>query len=109
MLQEMPVMSSGGGGISPTLVDTSCVARVAGTLKTYTVDATKSYFLYTTFKYNDGTFRSSVYYINKGSLTQLTNTETQTALTVSISGTTVTISVGSTYSNYYDFTLVQLD
>ncbi len=100
-----------GGAINPTLSDHYTGTRVSGTMKTFTVDTSKSYVLTMTYRYNDSSavYRTNVYSLVNGTLTDLTNTSESTGLTASISGTTLTVTGSGVASVMCDITLVQLD
>lgn len=101
----------GGGGVNPTLVDSGCIVRVSGTMKTFSVDTSKKYILTFTYKYNDNVFRSDICYIHDKTLEHLGSDEPPTGATISInaSGNTVTITGINTASYYNDYMFVQLD
>ena len=101
----------GGAQINPTLSDHYTGTRVSGTMKTFTVDTSKSYVLTMTYRYNDSSsvYRTNIYSIVNGTLADLTNNSTSTGLTASISGTTLTVTGSGVASVMCDITLVQLD
>ena len=97
----------GGGSINPTY-DSNSASVKRGTTKTFTVDTSKRYILIVTYKYNDSTYRTDTRYINKGTIEDIHNWSEATGATISISGTTISITSSST--NYYlDITLILLD
>lgn len=105
--------SSGGGAIS-TSVTHDTMRRTAGVMKSYTIDASKSYVLTICFRYNgDSTniYRSVAYSVVNGVLTDLTNTAATTgcSATLTDSGTTLNVIGDSAASYWHDITLVQLN
>ena len=100
--------SGGGGALNPTY-DSNSASVKRGTTKTFTVDTSKRYILIVTYKYNDSTYRTCTVYVNKGTLEYINENAAATGVTISINGTTITISSSSTSNNYYDMTLIKLD
>lgn len=103
--------SGGGGAINPTLFDHYTSTRVGGTMKTFTIDTSKSYVLTMTYRYNDSSsvYRTNVYSVVNGTLADLSNTSDKTGLTASLSGTTLTITGSGTTTIMCDISLIQLD
>ena len=100
----------GGGIVTPTFYDHDTKTRTGTTMKTFTIDTSKSYVLVMTYRYaSDTTYRTNVYSVVNGTLADLTNTSDKTGLTASLSGTTLSV-VGSGVSSVpCDISLVQLD
>ena len=110
MFQEMMLASSGGGGtLNPSISDYLTDIRRSGTMKQYTVDASKHYILVLCFKSNDASHRTNICYIHNGTLEYLDNPQESTGMTASISGNIVTVSGINSNSYYNDIVLIQLD
>ena len=101
--------SGGGGALSPILADGSQVTRTSGTMKTYTIDSSKDYILICCLRIADTTYRTNSFYIHNNTLEELDNPASSTALTVSISGNTLTVSGQNSNSYNNDLTLIQLN
>ena len=112
LMKQLTGGTVGGVTINPALFDHYTGTRVGGTMKTFTIDTSKSYVLTMTYRYNDSsgtTYRTNVYSIVNGTCTDLSNTSSATGLTASLSGTTLTITGGDTSSVRCDISLIQLD
>lgn len=99
-----------GAQINPTLITLSSKVISPGSSITVTIDPTKSFLFFASFKYNDTAYRQEIQSIVNGVVTSLTNNYGATYVTLcTISGTTLTISADSGSSTKIDISLVQLD
>ena len=101
----------GGGSINPTIIQKAAMARSAGTMKTYTIDANKHYLLIDTVRYSDDNYRTNVYSVYNKTLTDMTNTYAQhTHLSATLDPTGTSLSITADQGGIYiDATLIQLD
>lgn len=108
MLMKQLTGGTVGGDINPT--SKSQTTKTLGTTATFTVDLSKKYLLFCSYKYNDTTYRQEIQYIDNGTVTSLTNNSSYSWVNLgTISGTTLSVVLGSTGNNYVDFNLIQLD
>ena len=100
----------GGGAINPTRVTLSSTYFSPGGSGTVTIDPSKDYMFFASFKNNDTTYRQEIQYISNGVVTSLTDNNNYTYVNLcTISGTTLTYSASSGSSVKIDISLFQLN
>ena len=100
--------SGGGGGTLNPSVPQAAAMYGQGGSASFTIDLSKRYILNVTTA-NGTTIIGGTYYIESGSSTLVYDAGASTYLTISISGTSLTISCGSWVARYFPVTLIQLD
>lgn len=101
--------SGGGGSINPTVISAVTKDRVNGTLISYTIDLSKLYMLVLNFRYaGDSTYRTNAYYIDNGTLENLSGSWSAVGIYADLNGTTLAVKADSS-GGKHDITLIQLD
>lgn len=101
-----------GGNINPQIIkqDTLYYSSGSDVTGTCTIDISKDYLVFGSSKYSDNNNRQEIQYIHNGTVTSLTNNWGSTLIRLcTISGSTLTYSVGGSGTGYRDFTIIQLN
>lgn len=99
------------GGIDPSVKQINSLYGVNSS-KSFTIDPTQKYILSAIEANNSasGSTTGGVYFIDKGNVTLIWSSGSSISyMTVSVSGTTLTISCGNWLARYFPLVLTQLD